>query len=230
MQILALSLDLDDTLWPVLPAIERAERQLDLWLRHCCPRVADAFPIAAMRRLRERIADERPDLAHDFSAQRRLTLSTAFAACGENMQRVNEAFEVYFEARNQVELYPDAAPALVRLARQLPLIGLTNGNADLTRIGLDGHFRFCLSARDAGCAKPTPRIFHAACRRLGVPPGAVLHIGDDPALDVAGAQSAGLRSAWINRDGRLWEHGPAPDLEFADLAALADWCEKRLEV
>lgn len=229
MQILALSLDLDDTLWPVVPAIEHAERQLDLWLRRQCPRVADAFPIAAMRRLRERIADERRDLAHDFSAQRRLTLSVAFAACGENTQRVDEAFEVYFEARNQVELYPDAALALARLAQRLPLIGLTNGNADLARIGLEGHFRFCLSAREAGCAKPATRIFHAACRRLGVPPEAVLHVGDDPALDVAGAQAAGLRSAWINRDGRRWERGPAPDLEFADLAALADWCERRTE-
>ncbi len=229
MQLLALSLDLDDTLWPVVPAIEHAERQLDQWLRRRYPRVAEAFPVPAMRRLRERIAEDRPDLAHDFSTQRRLTLATAFAACGESTRGVDEAFEVYFEARNQVELYPDAAQALARLARRLPLIGLTNGNADLARIGLDRHFRFCLSAREAGCAKPAMRIFHTACRRLGVPPGAVLHVGDDPALDVAGAQAAGLRSAWINRNGGRWEHGPAPDLEFADLAALADWCERRAE-
>ncbi len=226
MQLLALSLDLDDTLWPVVPAIEHAERRLDEWLHCRYPRIAAAFPVPAMRRLREKIADEHPDLSHDFSAQRRLTLVTAFAACGEGPQGVNEAFEVYFEARNQVELYPDAALALERLARQLPLIGVTNGNADLGRIGLEGHFRFCLSAREAGCAKPARRIFHAACRRLGVPPGAVLHVGDDPALDVAGAQAAGLRSAWINRDGLRWEHGRAPDLEFTDLTALADWCDE----
>ena len=226
MQLLALSLDLDDTLWPVVPAIEHAERQLDQWLRCRHPRIADAFPVPALRRLRERISEQRPDLAHDFSAQRRLTLTTAFAACGESTRGVDEAFEVYFEARNQVELYPDAAEALERLARRLPLIGLTNGNADLGRIGLERHFRFCLSAREAGCAKPATRIFHAACRRLGVPPEAVLHIGDDPALDVVGARVAGLRSAWINRGGLRWEHGQAPDLEFNNLIALADWCDQ----
>lgn len=225
----ALSLDLDDTLWPVAPAIENAERQLDQWLHRRYPRIASAFPVPAMRRLREKIADDRPDLAHDFSAQRRLSLAAAFAACGESTHGVDAAFDVYFEARNQVELYPDAAQALERLARQLPLIGLTNGNADLGRIGIDRHFRFCLSAREAGCAKPARRIFHAACRRLGVPPETVLHVGDDPALDVAGARAAGLRSAWINRDNLRWEHGPAPDLEFTDLTALADWCDRHLE-
>ena len=52
----------------------------------------------------------------------------------------------------------------------------------------------------------------------------VLHVGDHPEQDVLGAQRAGLRCAWINRERAPWPFAePRPDLEFADLAALAAW-------
>jgi putative hydrolase of the HAD superfamily len=43
---------------------------------------------------------------------------------------------------------------------------------------------------------------------------------------VIGAAQAGLRSCWINREARAWTHPTLrPDLEFTDLAALADWLD-----
>jgi putative hydrolase of the HAD superfamily len=227
MRILALTLDLDDTLWPVLPALERADRELDAWLREHHPEVARAWPIPAMRELRARIAAERPDLAHDFTAQRHLTMRRAFAACGIDEAPLQALWKVYFDARNSVEPYPDALPALERLAARRPLASLTNGNADLERIGLRAHFAHHVCARDAGVAKPDPRIFLAAAGRLGVAPGEILHVGDDPALDVAGARDAGLRTAWINRAGAPWPEalGQPPDLDLRDLGALADWLD-----
>lgn len=228
MRILALSLDLDDTLWPIAPVIERAEQRLDAWMRAHCPAAARAFPIPAMRALRDRVAAEHPELAHDFSAQRRLSLARAFAACGhDDAALVDAAYAAYFDARNAVEPYPDALPALARLAALLPLASVSNGNADLERIGLAHHFRVRVSAREHGVGKPAPSIFRAACAALDVPPECVLHVGDDPLLDVAGARAAGLRCAWLNRDGRDWiGGGDAPDMTVADLAALADWCER----
>jgi putative hydrolase of the HAD superfamily len=223
VRILAISLDLDDTLWPVDPAIRHAEEQLDAWLRAEHPAVAAAFPIPAMRALRDATARERPDLAHDFSAQRILTLERAFAASGTSTGHVDAAFEVYYAARNRVDCYEDAPRALAALSAHVPLISVSNGNADLERIGLRGHFRDCVSARDVGFAKPDARIFEAACARLGVAAEHVLHVGDDPLLDVAGARGAGLRSAWLNRRGDAWSHGPPPDLEIRDLDALAAW-------
>ena len=79
---------------------------------------------------------------------------------------------------------------------------------------------------ELGMAKPSAGIFHAACARLGLAPEHVLHVGDDPELDVAGARSAGLRSAWLNRSGGRWPtHGALagvrPDLELRDLGELA---------
>jgi putative hydrolase of the HAD superfamily len=84
-------------------------------------------------------------------------------------------------------------------------------------------FRAFVNAREIGVAKPDAAIFHAACELLGVPAECVLHVGNDPRLDIAGAQGAGLCSAWLNRGGGAWSDGPAPDLEIRDLGELAAW-------
>lgn len=225
MRILAISLDLDDTLWPVEPAIGGAEQALDAWLRQHLPAVAQAWPIGALRELRDRISAQRPDLAHDFTAQRLLTLRHALRSSGIDSEAlVQQAFEVYFDARNAVSLYADAVPALTALAAHLPLVSISNGNADLARIGLQRHFTASFSARDLGVAKPAAAIFHAACAQLGLAPEHVLHVGDDPELDVAGARAAGLRTAWLNRHAAPWRNdGIRPDLQLQDLTELARW-------
>lgn len=225
---LAITLDLDDTLWPIAPVIARAEDALDAWLREHAPGTARRWPLSAMRELRDHIGRERTDLAHDFTEQRRLVLVHALADSGDDPALADRAFEVFFAARNAVECYPDTIDALARLASRVPVAALTNGNADLATIGLDSHFRFCLGARAHGKAKPSACIFHAACERLGVAPADVLHVGDDAEHDVAGASRAGLSSCWINRDGRAWPLADLrPDLEFPTLAALADWLDPR---
>jgi FMN hydrolase / 5-amino-6-(5-phospho-D-ribitylamino)uracil phosphatase len=227
VRILALTLDLDDTLWPVLPALERADHAVDSWLRQHHPEVARAWPIAAIPELRAQVAAERIDLAHDFTTQRQLTMQQAFAACGIAAAPIDDLWEIYFAARNSVELYPDSLPALERITARWPLASLTNGNADLQRIGIHTHFAHHICSRDTGTAKPDPRIFLAAAERLGVSPAEILHVGDDPEMDMVGARDAGLRTAWINRSGQPWPAalGPPPELDLRDMTALADWLE-----
>lgn len=223
---LALSLDLDDTLWPIWPSIERAEKALDAFLQEHCPRTAQRYPVHRMRVLRERIALDHPQYAHDFTHQRRLSLQHALLDSGDAEHHAGPAFEAFIATRNQVEFYPDVMPALQRLSARLPLAALTNGNADLARIGIDAHFRVFVCAREQGCAKPDTPIFHATCERLGLAPAQVLHVGDDPLLDVVGARRAGMPSCWINRKRERWPVDlPRPDLEFATLAGLADWLD-----
>jgi 2-haloalkanoic acid dehalogenase type II len=227
MDIRAISLDLDDTLWPIEPVLQRVEQSVDAWLREHCPEVADAWPIESLRALRDDVAREHPEHAHDFRTQRKLTLRRAFAQCGLGEDWVERTYAVYVRVRNEVDCYADTGPALAALAAHLPLVSISNGTAELDRVGLDAHFRFSISACDVGVAKPAPGIFLHACERLGVAPEHVLHVGDDPQADIVGARAAGLRTAWINRSGATWTHEHAPDLVVRDLAELADWFATR---
>lgn len=224
--IRAITLDLDDTVWPFPPIGARIERVLHEWLLQHSPITAERFPIPVMRELRERVFAAYPHLIHDLSALRRLTLQHALSESGADMALLEPAYEIFYAERNRVECYPDSIGALQRIAAKVPLVALSNGNADLRRIGLDHHFRFQLGSREHGAAKPEASIFHAACERLGLAPGEVLHVGDHVHMDVAGAMNAGLRGAWLNREGAAWpQELPAPDLEFDTLTALADWLD-----
>lgn len=221
----ALTLDLDDTLWPVMPAIEAAERAVQDWLETHCPEAARDWSLEGMRKLRDSIQLRYPDLQHDYTALRQIALREVLAPYGHGEREVMTAFEVFYAARNAVQLYPEAGDALERLARRLPLVAVSNGNACLRRIGLSGLFRAQIHAREFGQAKPQPGIFLAACRAARSEPARTLHIGDHPEQDVRGAIGAGLQAAWINRQRLPWPlTSPAP-AQFACLAELADHVE-----
>jgi putative hydrolase of the HAD superfamily len=224
----AITLDLDDTLWPFAPIGARIERTLHDWFLARSPRTAARFPIPAMRELRERVHAEHPQHAHDLGLLRRLTIERALAESGGDPALAAEAHELFLDERNRVDFHPEVPAALPELAALRPLAALSNGNADLDRIGIAHLFRFRLGAQEFGSAKPDAAIFLAACERLGTEPARVLHVGDHPEQDALGAQRAGLRCAWINRDGARWPLDDAtPDLEFPDLAALVAWLRAR---
>lgn len=220
--IRALSIDLDDTLWPIWPTIERAERRLHAWLTDHAPATAQRHDVAALRAVRDEVERSRPELAHDFSAIRRESLRLALVAAGDDPGLAEPAFELFFAERQKVDLFDDVLPALERLARRFPLLALTNGNAKLETVGLSGYFSGCLSAREFGVGKPDVRIFGEACRRLGEPAHAVLHVGDDPWLDVEGARKAGQPTAWVRRAGAEHDHEPQATHVVAELLSLAD--------
>lgn len=218
----ALTLDLDDTLWPIAPVMEAAERALDAHLHALDPALADAWPIPRIRALRDQVWRERTDLAHDYTTQRIVTLRQILLPAGHDEAAVQRAFEVFYAARNAVTLYPDAREALDRLAARYPLVAISNGNACLSRTGLEGYFVGSWSARDHGRPKPSPCIFHAAAERFRLHPAETLHVGDDLHHDVAGALAAGLGAAWLNRRGESAPADPVPTLTVTTLAELAD--------
>ena len=230
--IAALTLDLDDTLWPVMPTLLRAEAALQDWLRTHAPATAAAFDVPTLQRLRGEVARRHPELAHDLTALRLITLREALTSAGDDPALAEPAFDVFFAERQRVQWYADVRPALERLAARFPLLALSNGNAELAATGLSAYFVGSVSARGCGVAKPSARIFAAACAELRCAAGQVMHIGDDWRLDIVGARQAGLHTAWIRRPEAALHHGPAsPDLDMPpaghhlhvdDLLALAE--------
>lgn len=224
--IRAISFDLDETLWPVAPALERAEQALWQWLRAYAPAVAERYDRAALAALREQVrraADPRTQA--DFGALRRRTLALALGACGEDPAKSSDAYEVFHAARQVVDPYDDTDAALARIAARFPLAALSNGTAEVARTRIGRHFGFQVFAGGIGAGKPDARIFHATCERFGLAASAVLHVGDDLELDIEGARAAGLQAAWIDRDGRgaRPDSGTAPAARFRNLHDLADW-------
>lgn len=222
-RIKAIGLDLDDTLWPIWPVITRAEAQMLAFLQSRAPSAAAVFADLERRQaLRAQVVRVNPDLSHNMSVLRLESIRTALRENGEDEALAEAAFDVFFESRMQVVMYDDAVPALVRLAAQYPIVAVSNGNADIHRVGIGQHFAANMSAHIFGVGKPDVRIFHAAAQAVGVEPQAVLHVGDDPALDVLGGLNAGMQTVWVNRDGQTWQHAERPHASVSDLTELCD--------
>ena len=225
-RIEAVVFDLDDTLWPVAPVIDRAEKALAAWIAAHAPQVAMQWDVNTLKLLRASLVAANPALKNDVMAMRRGTIAAAFADAGGSAAQAEEAFEFFRAERQKVDFYPDALPALERLAARYRLGVISNGFADVHTIGIGGHFDAVVSAHEVGVSKPDPRIFTACIERMGLDPGTMIYVGDDPANDVLAPRDCGMQSAWINRARRAWPEAagagpPAP--VFQDLSGFADW-------
>ena len=219
---LVLSFDLDDTLWPVEPLLLAAESEMQAWIMERHPEIMRGHDRESLRLLRAALAARFPQHAHDMTFLRRRMLKELFAAAGKPGGAADEAFEVFYAARNRVTLYAEVKAALERLSARYRLFALSNGNADLARCGISQWFDGHVTAISAGAAKPDIRIFSRLIEEAGVQAHQILHVGDDPRLDVVGAMQAGLQAAWVNRNGQAWPAQlPPPPRTIMSLAEIA---------
>jgi putative hydrolase of the HAD superfamily len=215
--------DLDDTLWNVAPVMHGAEAALRDWLAQHAP-LLGPVPVEHLWVIRRRLLQTDPLLRHRLSELRRRILGLALRESGyadsEADQLAEGGFQVFLHARHQVDLFPEVHPTLELLANQYRLGVITNGNADVRRLGLADYFQFALCAEELGIGKPDPQPFQVALQRAGVAAEQAVHIGDHPSDDIAGAQAAGLRAIWFNPQGLDWEGSARADAEIRSLAEL----------
>jgi len=107
---------------------------------------------------------------------------------------------------------PAVLELLDRLGERFTLAVVTNGSSQrqrekLRRADLLQRFGHLFISEELGLEKPDPALFRRALERTGLEAGAVLHVGDDPARDVAGARAAGLACCWVAH-GRTYPAGP----------------------
>jgi len=220
--VTVIAFDLDDTLWPCMPVIERAEAELYAWLRRHYPRVTESSPPAELVALRREFSRRDPRYRVDMTALRRDFLCFLGERHGyDGAACAAEGFDVFFSARQQVEFYADVLPSLERLARRFRLGVISNGNASVEHVGLGHLIEHAVGAADVQVAKPDPDIYRHLAHRFDVEPGRMLYVGDHPEYDVEGARAAGYQAVWINRESVDWpESLPAPAHEIADLHQL----------
>jgi putative hydrolase of the HAD superfamily len=110
----------------------------------------------------------------------------------------------YFATAAPWRVFDDVPACLRELKRRGLKVGLiSNWDARLRpllrELQLDGYFDSIVISAEAGAQKPGREIFRAAARQLGVPPETILHVGDSPAEDVAGARAAGFQALLLSR-------------------------------
>jgi 2-haloalkanoic acid dehalogenase type II len=113
------------------------------------------------------------------------------------------AVNAYLKTKTlHTEPYPGVRRTLVDLSRRGLRLGVLTdaprfkAYQRLEAAGLVDFFDFVLTLTDHGEPKPSPKAFRAAIDLFGLPPHAILMVGDWPEKDMAGAKAAGMRTAW----------------------------------
>jgi len=101
-------------------------------------------------------------------------------------------------------IYEDVFPTLDLLAsRPIKLGVISNWDERLRpllhKLKLDHYFQTLAISLEVGFSKPSPVIFKNTAKELGLPPGSILHVGDSPEMDGAGATAAGFQVVQIHR-------------------------------
>lgn len=221
-QVSIIAFDLDDTLWPCMPVINRAEEILYQWLQRFYPRITESYNPRQMVELRKQFSAENERYAVDLTLLRYEFLAHVARQHDYDHEQVSQqGFDIFYDARQQVEFYADVLPCLERLRQQFRLGSISNGNASVERVGLGHLIEHAVSACDLKVAKPDPLIFQHLADRFEASPGQIVYVGDHPLFDVVAPLEAGYEAIWINREGIEWPDDlPGPEHQVGDLHEL----------
>ncbi|WP_392561904.1 5-amino-6-(5-phospho-D-ribitylamino)uracil phosphatase YigB [Orbus sturtevantii] len=225
--IKAITFDLDDTLYDNAPFLKQAVEKMMAAVRQV-DGLQDA-ELAEYDQVKQAILLDKPDIYHDVFAWRAESIRRFLKVKGIKDQRqinqiTDQAMDNFVFWRNKV-IVPEASLAiLAALAETYPLAVITNGNADINQIGLQSYFKFALRGGADGLSKPFADMFKLAAKKLQLPIGSILHVGDHLYADVQGAINSGMQACWINESGiDIYQHDDAtvlPHLEIKQLSEL----------
>jgi FMN hydrolase / 5-amino-6-(5-phospho-D-ribitylamino)uracil phosphatase len=225
-RIEVVTFDLDNTLWDVESVIRNAERVTRSWFDVHVPELNATLGAADFAVLRRQLVAEHPELAHNLSRLREAVFARAIMMVGrtpaEAERLAASAFALFLNERHKIIYFDGAIELLDALARRHRLGALTNGNANITRLGLDRYFGFAFSAADVGASKPAPEMFRAALEHTGTKPAQVVHVGDNLLDDVHGATQLGIATIWVKRTDPADPPPSAPTHVVTNLAEVPD--------
>jgi len=193
--------DLDNTLWDMRRVLHKADRQLREWLVVQHPSLEKVLQGSDFNALRKKLVESEPALQHDPTKMRLRMIFDVLVGAGFSPEWAKsvsrQALDRFLEVRHQVVYYDGALEVLDVLGSRFMLGALTNGNADVCRLGLDRYFRFAYNSIGVGLGKPDPKMFQYALKTAGVAPSEAVHIGDDPEDDIAAAQAVGMHALHV---------------------------------
>lgn len=226
MAIKCVAFDLDDTLWAVMPVIEKAEQGFYRWLDSYYPKITRKYSEGELIAHRMAYMKSKPECHHNLTDLRKSWMKFLADEIGYDHSLVEPGFEVFWLGRNQVTFYDGALEVLEQLSRNYSLGVISNGNADVHHIGVGHLFDFVLSSETAGVAKPHKDIFHQAVELSSSELDQTVYVGDDPERDILGAQNVGMHAIWYNPDLKPWPGGKTPSAVIQHHHELEDKISK----
>ena len=130
-----------------------------------------------------------------------------------------------FEQLREADLFPEVPGVIAAIEEEgVPWAIVSNvDEEDLRAIIANQGLRpvVAVSSERVRSYKPDGAIFRSALEELDLPASRVMHVGDSPLADVAGATGAGLSALWVNRMGIEFPGDlPRPLWELPDLSDL----------
>jgi putative hydrolase of the HAD superfamily len=120
--------------------------------------------------------------------------------------------------RQDAKLRPEAVPLLMKLRQRGVRTALVSDcwyelPAFLPDLPVAPLLDTCVYSVDIGLCKPHPRMYLAACDRLGVAPDECLFVGDGGSRELSGAQDAGISAVRLDAPdlGNHLVFRPQPD-------------------
>ncbi|MDX6553353.1 MAG: hydrolase / 5-amino-6-(5-phospho-D-ribitylamino)uracil phosphatase [Gaiellales bacterium] len=222
------SFDLDGTLWDFGPMMDGALAAAIVSLERRHPELTGVLTVKDLHRHRRLVGEE---MHGTLEQLRRLSMRRALAAVGWDDHELAEwlADELLAARADVVGVHSDVEPVVDRLLAVGHVVGaITNGNFPFERLAIAKRFAFIVHAEDAGELKPAAAPFRRAVELAGAGPARWVHVGDEPAIDVAGAQSYGMLAVWLNRTGVPAPEGIHADAEIQSLETLPEVVDRLL--
>lgn len=224
--IKALTFDLDDTLYDNSPFMAWAEKAVIESLRQQTN--LPHIQLDDFSKVKKAVLLAEPDIYHDVLIWRAAAIKSFLTLQGIKdkirQQKITDIVMADFiRERNKINVPQSTLATLTNLAKMYPLAVITNGNAEIDKIGLSPYFKFALRAGPDGLAKPFVDMFKIAAERLAVPMENILHVGDYLYADVQGAINSGMQSCWLNiTGGDIYQNNDATVLPHVEINQLSE--------
>ena len=106
--------------------------------------------------------------------------------------------------------------------------GTAAARAALSALGLDTYLPYVLGYDSVPSPKPAPDIVHAFSKAIGVPPGEIVVIGDNPHdLEMARSAGAGAAIGVLTGNSARHELAPLADAVLDSVCDLPAWLHSR---
>ena len=217
-KIQLITFDLDDTFWDIKSTIINAEMNSRQWSEDRIGEKIEWGTFEDFMKIRSELVKKDPSLEYDLGMLRKKTIAHHTKKFFKDTKYLNEfiedAYIFFLRERHKVTFYDDVVSVLEELSSKYKLGVLTNGNADVNKLGIGHLFDFSISSMDVKNNKPDKAHFVKAHELSQVEFKNTLHVGDHPINDIFGARELGINTMWFNLNNLDWEIDENPPIQF----------------